>query len=1122
MLPRASARISRCCRLLPGCPIVQNHSARLITSSAKTALAQPQRLDTSIRRDRDEDGLPFHPPPAAGSPNRFRNSFQDEVGEVILADEEALFPQWEDMRDAFLEDSGKPETLDDILDLRTEPDFTDIDGEEFISFSTEEALDALGMSRTEEEEVSPFNRRMEVAEAGKAREIRRSRPQRKAFDDQLLSTPLFPNESIISDPEATISPYRPPARPSTPRQPHDFPLLSRNDWRLSSPLPLPRPSLWEPPNLLQAARSNQVPTGVNKLVGVGLDPGAETRRYSSTKDERWGWKVRVPESEKGGWLSCDEYIKKPERLIALSREADEKHYVDNLARLGSPERRENMGRCITSAVGRWVGEAAREGSAEEAMLRRQQNSAEKKKSNGKSTIVSVWRRSDDAKIVAEEFKFFLPGTVLRFCPLAEQTTTRPQPPSTEMKNFVQGTLLEIKDGELIVSFAADDQWELEDSEEYQIDLGLDDSAYAIQEIALENLYYDPAHQRKHNQLHVLSAQQAHLNGTTSTLREWTLQGTELRELLVPDLNESMTALPSEPSTSSALGKSHPLVELSHLQLPSVPTIRGPRSEEPANPTTLLRDNQMINSWIKRHSRDRPLTIPGDPDLGLNESQTKAVAMALGERLSLIQGPPGTGKSQTIVSIITLLKSHFRVPFPILLSGPTHVATDHLLALCIKSGLNPLRLGHADRVREDLQQWTVERRREKHGLWKKLEDTRLDSEEKRVRWVDERQKLADGRSGKSKSQIEAIVEQTQKFQEEYVQAWRRFVALEQRLHASLLGSADVFCATAIGAGQGKIANMLDFPMVFLDEAAMCTEPVTLIPLMKGCEQAVLIGDHKQLPAVVQSQEAKKERLHDSLFERLMNQKSVKSQLLDTQYRMTPSISAFPNFAFYNSALFDSPTVQNRSKPPPLSHFLTQSSKSLPPLSSMFISHTHPEETYRRSTVNRPEIDIVVNIVGDLLMRNPNLSASEIGIISPYAAQTSLLRDEFVNPYFRSAEMRLGSVIGPQRASQVNQVEVNTVDGFQGREKGVIILSTVRSNKSGQIGFLTDRRRLNVALTRAKDALFVVGNARTLESAAVSDWYAADADAEVGIWRRYVGWMRERGLFREWDEGLDALV
>jgi superfamily I DNA and/or RNA helicase len=223
-------------------------------------------------------------------------------------------------------------------------------------------------------------------------------------------------------------------------------------------------------------------------------------------------------------------------------------------------------------------------------------------------------------------------------------------------------------------------------------------------------------------------------------------------------------------------------------------------------------------------------------------------------------------------------------------------------------------------------------------------------------------------------------------------------------------------------------------------------------------------------------------------------------------MRPAISAFPNHAFYKSALEDSTSVTERP-PAPVSTYLDPSAPSI------FISHSYPETTYRHSTRNVPEAEIIVQIVGDLLLRNPSLDPEEIGIISPYFAQTRLLQDMFMRG---EAGRTLRPLLGWNRAAEVERVEVNTVDGFQGREKEIIILSTVRSNVRGSIGFLTDQRRLNVALTRAKDALFVVGDQRTLKRATMSEWMMADEKADGDVWRRYLGWMEEGGLVREWKE------
>lgn len=249
--------------------------------------------------------------------------------------------------------------------------------------------------------------------------------------------------------------------------------------------------------------------------------------------------------------------------------------------------------------------------------------------------------------------------------------------------------------------------------------------------------------------------------------------------------------------------------------------------------------------------------------------------------------------------------------------------------------------------------------------------------------------------------------------------------------------------------------------------------------------------------------------------------VNSVLLDTQYRMRPAISAFPNLSFYHSELQDALSVRSRP-PPPRSRFFalsespTATDARAAPVPVAFVSHPGAETTSRQSILNRTEVDLIVEIVGDLLDRNPALDPRDIGIISPYWAQTRLLVNTFESGW---ASKRLAKVLGRSRASEVQSVEINTVDGFQGREKKVIILSTVRSNKSGRIGFLTDKRRLNVALTRAKDALFVVGNKNTLKQAAGNDWMDMDPDADAGIWKRFLTWCEHRGLVKDWKQSSD---
>ncbi|GAA5893221.1 hypothetical protein JCM6882_003916 [Rhodosporidiobolus microsporus] len=1019
-----------------------------------------------------------------------------------------------------------------------------------------------------------------VAPSPSPKKRRRSRPLLLQPTERLTSASLAPYVPPPLPPSSTTS-----STPTAPVESHHAPLLTRHDWRLSSPLR--RFLRSTPPPLFSVEETATLPLGHGRLVGVGTEAARLRQGLGRVVkgEEQWGWKVRVPEGrERGEWKAADAYVKRMTRLLTLSRQADEVTYQSSLTRWGTPSEREEKGLTVRRAVGVWLsdvgdGEAGEGGGGGGKRARKREESGGAGAS-GAARVIAEWRAEDGRELDEEGGFKFEEGTILRFTRAASLFPSSPSPPSAPSpsppsptfspyadstgpqpppdgaaragKNaraqtqalewFVQGTVLEVRDGRLVVAFEKGDVWEMGE-EAYQIDLGLDDSSYALQESALENLYLDPFRQREHNAAHVAQAQQTFLQaGVAPTLREWTLQGTELRELVVPPLRGGKNGGAFEPAVDEAEmddDDSSPAAELAHLPPPSSSLLPYtlPPSPSPApspssslHPSDLLRSNQLINSWIRRHAREGdPLEMPGDPELGLNRSQTRAIAVALGERLSLIQGPPGTGKSQTIVSLIALLKLHFRVPFPILLAAPTHVSVDHLLSLLVRAGLNPLRCGKAGKVSTpEAEKWTIERRQEQHPLWERMEKSRIESEDARREVVELREAVVSGevdQRSAEKAGFEA--------EDRYRKAWRRFIMLEQKLYSSLLATADVFCATALGSGASKVLSMVDFPLVLLDEAAMCTEPVSLIPLMKGAQHATLIGDHKQLPAVVTSQEAKNERLHISLFERLLATSTVKSTLLDTQYRMRPSISAFPNLSFYNSALRDASVVSHRPPPPNSRFFASPTPVSPSPLTGKrassrrspssdstdflpvsFVSHPGEERQHRQSILNRSEADLLVEIVGDLLLQNPSLAASDIGIISPYYAQTRLLINTFESGF---ASSRLRKLLGAKRAAEVAEVEVNTVDGFQGREKRVVLLSTVRSNRGGYIGFLTDRRRLNVALTRARDALIVVGNQETLKRAAMNEWASADPDADAGVWRRFLGWCEARGLVKEYSAG-----
>ncbi|KAF7297208.1 hypothetical protein MIND_00953900 [Mycena indigotica] len=581
-----------------------------------------------------------------------------------------------------------------------------------------------------------------------------------------------------------------------------------------------------------------------------------------------------------------------------------------------------------------------------------------------------------------------------------------------------------------------------DSGKWRMDVGHSDITYDRMRAAITHLSQD-----------VIQLETAVMEEN----RQLILHGTDLRDLL--------------------LRSSHP---------------EGPPSDidDVRNTSGAFKDDQRIYSWAQRYSKSSPLVMDGDPPLdGLNNSQIRAIAMMIGERLSLVQGPPGTGKTRTIIEAIKLLKLHFEVPHPLLVCTYTNVAVDNLVEGLAAAGLKPLRIGFAGQVRDSLHPHTMDFKLERHSL-KATFDTIIKKQSEQSNYVRElSEKMSEMEEKVTKAPTASAMDRAKKI----LESMRLDIAARQRSQAVLkarayalrmemirdiIAQSDVVCSTCVTSVSYSL-SVVDFPVVFLDEASMSTEPASLIPLMKGSRHVALIGDHKQLPPIISSTEAKDLGLGKSLFERLTEEGIAPTIMLDTQYRMHPGISLFPSTEFYNFLLQDGTVDEGGnvtpSLAPPNSVHLKEDANGQRP-AVIFLDHNGNEAIRDKSRVNHNEAGIVLGVVEDLLLNNPSLTGRDIGIIAPYAAQISLItRMLNNNPKYRA---RFARVLGDQRAMQLAQIEVKTVDGFEGREKDVIVFSTVRNNAGGHIGFLADRRRLNVGLTRAKRGLFVIGSISTL--------------------------------------------
>ncbi len=299
---------------------------------------------------------------------------------------------------------------------------------------------------------------------------------------------------------------------------------------------------------------------------------------------------------------------------------------------------------------------------------------------------------------------------------------------------------------------------------------------------------------------------------------------------------------------------------------------------------------------------------------------------------------------------------------------------------------------------------------------------------------------------------------------------------------LVKHTNVVCCTCVGSlceylGEEK------FTRVLIDEATQATELSTIIPLVKNAKQVVLIGDHKQLPPTIISFNAEKEGLSISLFEKLIN-KGLKPIMLNTQYRMHPSISFFPSQNFYNSLLLNGITDKHR---PLILGFPWPN----PNIRVSFVNVAGDEETEGSSYFNPLEINMVLDILIKIFNFN-TVNIEDVGIVTPYDSQKKKLRKEVGNMISNYPQLFLIN-----SSSNKNSIcSVDTVDGFQGMDKDLIIFSSVRSNPKGSIGFLKDPRRLNVMLTRAKRGLIVVGNYNCL---------VADPN-----WREWLQWVDYCGV------------
>ena len=420
---------------------------------------------------------------------------------------------------------------------------------------------------------------------------------------------------------------------------------------------------------------------------------------------------------------------------------------------------------------------------------------------------------------------------------------------------------------------------------------------------------------------------------------------------------------------------------------------------------------------------------------LNASQNEAIKKVnQAKDVALIHGPPGTGKTTTLVeAIIHTLQTEKQV----MVCSASNLAVDLLVERLASRQVDVVRLGNPSRVSEHLLYFTLDAQVQTHQDFSRIKKLRKSAQEHQAMAAKYKRRFGP----EERIQRKLLYAEARKISKEAI-------SLEKFITDQVIEKAQVIVCTLVGAANALI-DALTYSTVFMDEAAQALEPACWIAVSKA-QRIIMAGDPFQLPPTVKAVEAENQGLGKTLMEKLLEEKPETSTLLDVQYRMHELIMGFSNEQFYNNQLQAHESVKQATLAL-AEHFLAAPIEFVDTAGCGFEEKIDPESL---SNYNTEEADLLLKHLRLLL---PNTEAT-VGIISPYKAQVNYLKEQL-----DEAEAR---------------ISVGTVDGFQGQERAIIYISLVRSNAEGQIGFLSDTRRMNVALTRAQKKLVVVGDSATL--------------------------------------------
>ncbi len=435
---------------------------------------------------------------------------------------------------------------------------------------------------------------------------------------------------------------------------------------------------------------------------------------------------------------------------------------------------------------------------------------------------------------------------------------------------------------------------------------------------------------------------------------------------------------------------------------------------------------------------------------LNKTQEQAVNEVLWAKdVEVVHGPPGTGKTTTLVEAIyeTLHRET-----QVLVCAQSNMAVDWISEKLVDHGVPVLRIGNPSRVNDKMLSFTYERKFESHPDYPELWSIR-----KMIRQIKENRKHGDN------------------VHQKIARLRDRAAEIEMTINAQLFDEARVVACTLVGSAN-KLLVRHKFSTLFIDEAAQALEPACWIATRRA-SRVILAGDHQQLPPTIKCYEAMKQGLGKTLMERIVENQPEAVTLLKVQYRMNDDIMKFSSDWFYHGQVESDESVKHRSVLD-LEHpiqwidgneMLQQVNEELKDEEKLKIDFTEQFIGENHGRINKAEAELVLSTLNNYINKIGKerflAERLDVGIISPYKVQTQYLRQQ----------IRKREEFRPFR--QV--ISVNTVDGFQGQERDIIIISLVRSNDNGQIGFLSDLRRMNVAMTRARMKLIIFGDKATLQ-------------------------------------------